>query len=101
MSTVNLKYVNEMVAEANLKGFTVTSTTGGAHNEGSKHARGLAIDVRTRDKSPLQVNQFITYLESKGYKVRDERNKPDSQKVWSGPHLHIEVITEEEIKKKA
>ena len=88
---VDLTHVNKMVALAKSKGFTVTSTTGGKHNSGSLHARGLAIDVRTRDKKPEEVNSFIKFVQDSGYRVRDERVKPAGQKVWSGPHLHIEV----------
>ncbi len=70
--------------------FTVTSTTGDQHNPGSKHYSGNAIDVRTRDKSPEEIEQFIAAAEQNGFKVLDERSHPAGQKVWSGPHLHIE-----------
>lgn len=72
-------------------GFVVTSTTGGTHNKGSKHGRGLAIDVRTRDKTPEQIEAFIQKAKDEGYIVHDERVHPKGQKVWSGPHLHIEL----------
>lgn len=90
---LDLTHVNKMVAVAKIYGFTVTSTTGGQHNSGSLHAKGLAIDVRTHDKTPDQVNNFIKEVERQGYRVRDERVRPAAQKVWSGPHLHIEVKT--------
>ncbi len=89
---INMVHVNTMVALAQSKNFFVTSTTGGKHNSGSKHGKGLAIDVRTRDKTNAQVLEFIKFMQSKGYRVLDERVKPPLQKVWSGPHLHIEVI---------
>lgn len=73
------------------KGFTVTSTTGGKHNVGSKHGKGLAIDVRTRDKTPQQVAEFIKQARAAGIWVKDERTHPPGQKVWSGPHLHLEI----------
>jgi hypothetical protein len=97
MATVNMTHVNAMVALAKANGFTVTSTTGGKHNSGSLHSKGLAIDVRTRDKSSKQVEAFILEMENNGYKVRDERIKPPLQKVWSGPHLHIEVIPKKKL----
>lgn len=76
---------------AESKGFHVTSTTGGKHNFGSKHYRGLAIDVRTRDKTDAQVDKFICECRQQGLIVRDERKRPANQKVWSGAHLHIEI----------
>lgn len=90
---LDLTHVNKMVALAKSKGFTVTSTTGGLHNSGSLHAKGLAVDVRVKDKTAAEVNSFIKFIQDSGYRVRDERVKPAGQKVWSGPHLHIEVKT--------
>lgn len=72
-------------------GFFVTSTTGGKHNVGSKHALGRAIDVRTRDKTKKQGDDFIAVARSVGITVRDERVRPKGQKVWSGEHIHLEV----------
>lgn len=71
--------------------FTVTSTTGGNHNHGSAHYQGRAVDVRTRDKTPQQVERFINDARNAGIHVRDERVRPQGQRVWSGPHLHLEV----------
>lgn len=90
---MDLTHVNKMVAIAKQYGFTVTSTTGGKHNAGSLHAKGLAIDVRTKDKTPAQITAFIKAVQKTGYQVRDERVRPAGQKVWSGPHLHIQVPT--------
>ena len=75
---------------ARSQGFRVTSTTGGRHNRGSKHYAGQAIDVGTREKSPAAINQFITSAQARGYRVRDERQRPARQRVWGGPHLHLE-----------
>lgn len=75
---------------ARSRGFTVTSTTGGRHNPGSAHGRGRAIDVRTRDKTPQQVERFMREARAAGYRVLDERRRPPGQRVWSGPHLHLE-----------
>jgi GGDEF domain-containing protein len=71
-------------------GFTITSTTGGKHNTGSLHYSGRAIDVRTRDKTPDQIDAFKRQMEGEGFRVRDERTRPQGQKVWGGPHLHVE-----------
>lgn len=72
--------------------FHVTSTNGGSHNRNSKHYRGLAIDVRTRDKTNAEVEAFIAVCRSHGLRVLDERRRPNGQKVWSGAHLHIEIV---------
>lgn len=71
-------------------GFTITSTTGGKHNVGSNHYRGFAVDVRTRDKSPQEVAEFMALARKAGLYVKDERTHPKGQKVWSGPHLHLQ-----------
>lgn len=72
-------------------GFVVTSTVRGQHNVGSKHALGLAIDVRTRDKENAEIERFIQRCAMLGVRVRDERKRPNGQKVWSGAHLHLEI----------
>lgn len=74
------------------RGFTVVSTTGGAHNTGSAHYKGQANDVRTRGKSPADVEKFIREARTLGIWVRDERIRPPRQAVWSGPHLHIDTL---------
>ena len=86
-----MKDWKDLKAFAEREGFHVTSTTGGSHNVGSKHFIGLAIDVRTRDKTDAQVEAFISKARSLGVIVRDERKKPANQKVWSGAHLHLEL----------
>jgi len=72
-------------------GFVVTSTTGGQHNVGSKHALGLAIDVRTRGKTNEEIEAFQRRCVAVGVRVRDERFRPANQRVWSGAHLHLEI----------
>ena len=71
--------------------FVVTSAKSGRHNVGSKHYRGLAIDVRTRDKTDAECQAFMKICRGLNLIVRDERKKPVGQKVWSGAHLHIEI----------
>jgi hypothetical protein len=73
------------------KGFTVTSTTGGRHNAGSAHYAGRAADIRTRDKSPEDIERLMSEAQGMGLRVRDERARPRGQRVWGGPHLHLEV----------
>lgn len=70
--------------------FTITSTNKGKHNPGSAHLKNRAIDVRTRDKTNAQIDAFISRAKRRGIRVLDERRRPVGQKVWSGPHLHLE-----------
>ena len=62
-----------MVRLARKHGLQVTSTTGGKHNKGSLHARGRAIDVRTRGVSSRKLNAFMRDARKAGYQVMDER----------------------------
>lgn len=89
-----MKNYKDLKFFAESAGFTVTSTTGGKHNRGSKHALGLAIDVRTRDKSDAQIERLMRQCAALGVRVRDERIKPNGQKVWSGSHLHLEITAQ-------
>lgn len=81
----------EMSAFATGLGFRTTSTTGGQHNPGSAHYQGRAVDVGVRGKNPAEVQQFMQQAAAQGYLVRDERTRPAGQRVWSGPHIHLEV----------
>ncbi len=78
------------------QGLTVTSSTGGKHNPGSKHYVGEAIDVRTKDKSPEQINEAMQQATVLGYRVLDERQRPAGRRVWDGPHMHLEYTPEVE-----
>jgi hypothetical protein len=71
------------------KGFHVGSTIGGKHNKGSVHPDGKAADIRTWDKTKQQVEDFIKDAKAAGFNVRDERTRPEGQKEWDGPHLHL------------
>lgn len=75
---------------ARASGFAVTSTTGGRHNAGSLHPLGRAVDVRTFDKTSEQITQLMIRAIQAGIRVVDERIRPTGQKVWGGPHLHLE-----------
>jgi len=76
---------------AEAEGFYVTAAMNGKHNVGSKHALGLAIDVRTRGKENAEIALFIRKCNALGVRVRDERIKPERQRVWSGAHLHLDI----------
>lgn len=82
---------HDLVGLAEQHGFFVTSTTGGKHNSGSKHSKGLAINVRTRDRQPIECERFIKLCRDFGLTVFDERTRPKGQKVWSGAHIHIQI----------
>lgn len=88
---MSYKDYKDLVKTAEDNKFHITSTNGGSHNVGSKHYMGLAIDVRTRDKTAKQCTDFINLLRGEGLIVRDERVRPPGQRVWSGSHLHIEI----------
>ncbi len=79
-----------MARLAEQHGLTVTSTTGGTHNTRSRHYQGRAIDVRTRGVSQERLDAFMADARAHGYTVRDERTRPAGQRVWGGPHVHIE-----------
>lgn len=81
-----------LVVLATMCKFHVTSTNGGKHNVNSAHYKGKAIDVRTRDKTDAEIDWFISVCKNFNLKVRDERKKPIGQKVWTGAHLHIEIV---------
>ena len=75
-------------------GFTVVAgydPTGKRHNVNSQHYAGDAVDFRTTDKTPKEVDAFIANMKSRGFYVRDERTKPAGQQVWRGPHIHVAV----------
>ena len=90
---MSYKDFNNLVTLAHNQGFIVTSTNGGSHNAGSKHYLGLAIDVRTHDKTAKEITDFMNLVINEGLIVRDERTKPPRQPVWGGPHLHIEIAS--------
>lgn len=67
-----------------------TNQSAAAHNKGSLHPLGRALDFSVKGKSPAQVAQFIKELREEGFTVFDERTRPPGQKVWGGPHLHAQ-----------
>lgn len=77
---------------ATAENFIVTrSNEKSGHNKNSAHYKGRAIDVRTRTKTKAENDAMIEKARSLGLRVRDERTRPAGQKVWDGPHLHIEM----------
>lgn len=84
--THNYKHLTTIAEQL---GFVVTSTTKGRHNANSKHYSGKAIDVSVRNQSSLMVDMLMQIMTDMGYVVLDERTRPDGQRFWSGPHIHI------------
>lgn len=83
----------EMAFQAAMMGFTVTAKNDArGHNPGSRHYVGHAVDVRTRGKTNEEVEEFMAFMRSQGYIVRDERVRPPGQRVWGGPHVHVETF---------
>lgn len=81
-------FLTKVVNSLNL---VVTADKNGKHNAGSRHYEGKAVDVRTRDKSKEEIDLAILKLREFGFWVFDERERPKGQKVWSAPHVHVEV----------
>jgi peptidoglycan hydrolase-like protein with peptidoglycan-binding domain len=78
----------ELTRFAESRGFHVTSTTGG-HHLGAAHREGRAADIRTKDHTRRQVDQFIREAREAGYIAHDERDGGNS--AWTGAHVHLEV----------
>lgn len=76
-------------------GAQITSTTGGHHNVGSLHGQGRAVDIgmgaSASDAVRANADKMMADLRARGYIVRDEREHPKGQKVWGGPHIHVEL----------
>lgn len=86
--TPHLDLLADFAKENNL---TVGSTTGGRHNTGSRHYTGNAIDIKGSGAfDDATVNTLKSSAASRGLLVRDERRRPPRQKVWGGPHIHVE-----------
>lgn len=89
---VNLHGVDDRLLEfCRRNGLVVTAGRNGRHNVGSKHPKGEAIDFRTKG----MAEEFWGHLErdarQHGLILRDERTRPPGQKMYSGPHGHVEV----------
>ncbi len=82
-------------------GLKPSSVNTGEHNPGSAHYHNSAVDLglnTTFGGDQRKMDAFYQYLQSPegqkmfpGVKVRDERTRPNGQKVWNGAHLHLEL----------
>jgi hypothetical protein len=89
---VDLHGVDQRLLDfADRNGLHITSGRGGLHNLHSKHYLGEAIDVRSRGLTEAFVEHLERDARQHGLTLRDERNRPLGQKIWGGPHLHLEV----------
>jgi len=90
-NTIEWKCLHQLLVFAEAHKLHITSTLGGMHNVGSLHYIGRAIDVRSLGLSDSEVEELKRVVTEKGWRLRDERTHPVHQRVWNGPHLHIEV----------
>jgi len=60
----------------------VTSTTDGKHKKGSKHYKGLAVDLRTRDLTDEQITSYFNALKLALIRLCDVVKETD--------HIHVE-----------
>lgn len=86
-----IPHLDDLIGFAKENNLTVGSTTGGRHNTGSKHYSGNAIDIKgSGGFDDATVQSLSQKAAERGFLVRDERTHPKGQKVWGGPHIHIE-----------
>lgn len=93
--------IQPVVNKLQQMGLKPSSVNTGEHNVGSLHGHGKAVDLglnTTFGGDTKKMDAFYQYLNSPegraefpNIKVRDERNRPVGQKVWSGSHLHLEI----------
>jgi hypothetical protein len=76
---------------ADRNGLYITSGKSGKHNIGSKHYTGHAIDFRTIGMTEAFFQHLVRDAKQSGLILRDERKRPPGQKVWAGPHGHLET----------
>lgn len=81
-------------------GLKPSSVNTGEHNENSLHYQNRAVDLGlnttfggNENKMQEFINKQLPLLKQQypNLKLRDERTKPNGQKVWSGSHLHLEL----------
>lgn len=81
-------------------GYKPSSVDSGKHNVGSKHGRGLAVDLGINTTFGGDSKKMQNFLDNEYPKLKqmypnlkliDERNHPKGQKVWSGSHYHLEI----------
>jgi hypothetical protein len=71
----------EILREMGL-GLTITSGNDGTHSAGSKHYEGLAVDIRSRDKTKQQVIDAVAEFKRRADQQFDI--------VIESTHIHLE-----------
>lgn len=95
--------VSLLLSDLEKLGINPSSTNTGKHNMGSKHYHGSAFDLGVNTSfggSIKKMNEFKENFERmkqknplySRFRLVDETVRPKGQKVWSGAHLHIELI---------
>lgn len=90
--TASFRDYRDLTEFAAERGFYVIFAKGGKHNPKSLHPKGRAVDIRTWDHTPEEVEEFMQEAKAAGLRVVDERCKPKNKKVvWDAPHVHLEI----------
>ena len=90
----HLDVLTEFAKENNLQ---VGSTTGGRHNKGSLHYSKNAMDIKGSGAfDDARVRALSHLAAERSLLLRDERRRPKGQKVWGGPHIHIEYAGQDD-----
>ncbi len=91
MDLTSTKYLVKLASFAGAHDFKITAGGGlSGHNTGSLHYLGRAIDVSVRDKTEAEIHAFKLRAGECGFRVLDERVRMPGERVWTGPHLHVE-----------
>jgi hypothetical protein len=86
-TTPNLDTLTSFAKSEGLR--IIGNPTGGRHNKGSLHYSGNAVDF---DHQGVDFATLKEHAFQNGIILRDERKHPPGQKVWGGPHGHLEFV---------
>ncbi len=70
----------------------IVSTTNGHHNVGSAHYSGQAADIRYNDNGSQGARRLQAAADCGAQFGQDEGTRPKGQKVWGGPHYHVQLV---------
>lgn len=84
-----LPWIEAAHADAYLtRGAIITSGTDGVHRDDSKHYEGLAVDLRTRDLTPVEIARLVPALR-KRLNGSANADRPYNVVVET-THIHVE-----------